>query len=59
MLLDDIFPEERFAKKEVHCLRATVKRGVCAYCKTGRVAWVCAACRVPMHTRCFAHYHGV
>ena len=59
MLLDDFFPEERFAKKEVHCIRATVKRGVCAYCKTGRVAWVCAACRVPLHTRCFAHYHGV
>ena len=49
MLLDDFFPEERFAKKEVHCIRATVKRGVCAYCKTGRVAWVCAACRVPLH----------
>ena len=31
MLLDDFFPEERFAKKEVHCIRATVKRGVCAY----------------------------
>ena len=59
MLLDDFFPEERFAKKEVHCIRATVKRGVCAYCTTGRVAWVCAACCVPLHTRCFAHYHGV
>ena len=59
MLLDDFFPEERFAKNEVHCIRATVNRGVCAYCKTGRVAWVCAACCVPLHTRCYAHYHGV